>query len=182
MRDPQDSDRGLIDVARSALFEITDPEAVGPAAGLDDEAEGVVDVFFTSTMPGYPGWRWTVSLSVVDGVDQPSVLETELTPGDGALLAPDWVPWADRLAEYRAAGLDTDDLEGSEDDDPDDDADGDEEDDEEDDEDDDSEVDDHDSVLDPIDDIDGVDFEDATDGDDADDHDDADADDADDDR
>ena len=31
------------------------------------------------------------------------MLETELMPGDGALLAPDWVPWADRLEEYKAA-------------------------------------------------------------------------------
>jgi hypothetical protein len=31
------------------------------------------------------------------------VLETELMPGEGALLAPDWVPWSERLEEYRAA-------------------------------------------------------------------------------
>jgi hypothetical protein len=31
------------------------------------------------------------------------VLEAELLPGEGALLAPEWVPWAVRLAEYQAA-------------------------------------------------------------------------------
>ena len=45
------------------------------------------------------------------------MLEAELMPGDGALTAPDWLPWAERLAEYQAAqaalaaeGLETDDL------------------------------------------------------------------------
>jgi hypothetical protein len=29
-----------------------------------------------------------------------SVLELELLPGEGSLLPPDWVPWADRMEEY----------------------------------------------------------------------------------
>ena len=54
------------------------------------------------------------------------MLEAELMPGDGALLAPDWLPWAERLAEYQAAqaalaaeGLETDDLVIDEDEDED---------------------------------------------------------------
>jgi hypothetical protein len=74
-----------------------------------------------------------VSIAHVDGADA-SVLETELTPGDGALLSPDWVPWADLLAEYKEAkaagleggddseaGLGDDDSDDSDDDDVDDD-------------------------------------------------------------
>src|SRR5690606_1666808 len=57
---------------------------------------------FATTMPGYPGWHWTVSVADLPG-EAPSVLEVELMPGDGALLAPDWVPWSERLEEYRAA-------------------------------------------------------------------------------
>ena len=75
--------------------------------------------------PGYPGWFWTVSLAQVEG-SAPTVLEVELMPGDGALTAPDWLPWAERLAEYQAAqaalaaeGLETDDLVIDEDDDED---------------------------------------------------------------
>src|SRR5690606_37956680 len=67
-----------------------------------DEVDGVTTVYFETTMRSYRGWRWTVSIAHVEGLE-PSVLETELTPGDGALLSPDWVPWADRMAEYRAA-------------------------------------------------------------------------------
>jgi hypothetical protein len=53
-------------------------------------------------MSGYPGWHWTVSVAKVEG-SEPTALEVELMPGNGALLAPDWVPWSDRLAEYQAA-------------------------------------------------------------------------------
>ena len=89
-------------IGRAALAEITSPESVGAPAGQKDEGDGVVSVFFENTLTGYPGWHWTVSIANLEG-QEPSVLETELTPADGALLAPDWVPWSDRLADYKAA-------------------------------------------------------------------------------
>jgi hypothetical protein len=92
----------LHEIGRAALAEITLPENVGENAGQSDVEPGVVSVYFENTMTGYPGWRWTVSIATLDG-QEPSVLETELTPTDGALLAPDWVPWSDRLADYKAA-------------------------------------------------------------------------------
>lgn len=88
--------------AREALLDITGEPTIGAYVGSVDEGEGVITVRFESAMAGYPGWRWTVSLAVVDGAE-PTVLETELMPADGALLAPDWVPWSDRLADYKAA-------------------------------------------------------------------------------
>jgi hypothetical protein len=90
------------DLARAALAEVTRPETVGPAAGYTVEDEGVVSLRFENRLPGYPGWFWTVSVARVDDAE-PTVLEVELLPGAGALLAPDWVPWAVRLAEYQAA-------------------------------------------------------------------------------
>jgi hypothetical protein len=87
---------------RAALLEITSAETIGDPAGSIDEGDGVISVYFNTTLPGYPGWRWTASIARLDG-EEPTVLETELTPGEGALLAPDWVPWVDRLAEYQAA-------------------------------------------------------------------------------
>ena len=89
-------------LGRQALLDITTAETIGEPLGSVDEGEGVVSVFFSTNLPGYPGWQWTVSIANIPG-EGPSVLETELMPGDGALLAPDWIPWVDRLAEYRAA-------------------------------------------------------------------------------
>ena len=90
------------DLARAALYEITPAATVGAPAGYTLEEGGVVSLRFANTMPGYPNWLWTVSVAVVDGAE-PTVLEAELLPGEGALLAPEWVPWAERLAEYQAA-------------------------------------------------------------------------------
>lgn len=89
------------DLALAALHEITAASTVGPAAGHVVEADGSVSLRFENRLGGYPGWFWTVTVAAVDDAD-PTVLEVELLPGDGALLAPDWVPWAERLAEYRA--------------------------------------------------------------------------------
>jgi hypothetical protein len=89
------------DLALAALHEITTPASVGAAAGYAVETDGTISLRFANTLPGYPGWFWTVSIGQVEGAE-PTVLETELLPGDDALLAPDWVPWADRLADYHA--------------------------------------------------------------------------------
>lgn len=89
-------------VARDALAEITAADSFGDLLSETTEDDGVFTLLFHATMAGYPGWHWTVSLAELDG-EQPTVLETELMPGDGALLAPDWVPWSERLEEYRAA-------------------------------------------------------------------------------
>lgn len=128
------------DLALAALHEITPAETVGPAAGHVVEADDVVSLRFHTRLAGYPGWYWTVTVALVED-SEPTVLEAELLPGDGALLAPDWVPWAQRLAEYQAVQAaaaaagdesddeladdldDDDDLEDDDDDDADDETD-----------------------------------------------------------
>ena len=98
---PGQADAAVLEpIARQALGEITRPANVG---GLRDivVADDVATVRFSTTQGGYPGWYWTVAVAVNPGM-QPSVLETELIPAEGALTAPDWVPWADRLDDYLA--------------------------------------------------------------------------------
>ena len=99
-----DADARLIgahDLALAALHEITPASTVGPAAGYLVEDDGSVSLRFENRLPGYPGWYWMVTVARVDDAE-PTVLEAELMPTDSALLAPEWVPWAERLAEYRA--------------------------------------------------------------------------------
>lgn len=113
---------GAHDLALAALHEITPAATVGAPVGYTVEDDGVVSLRFENLQPGYPSWFWTVSVAVVEG-SEPTVLEVELLPGEGALLAPDWVPWAERLADYQAAqaaaaaaGEDDDDHDDDEDD------------------------------------------------------------------
>ncbi|HEY5222561.1 MAG TPA: DUF3027 domain-containing protein [Microbacteriaceae bacterium] len=91
-----------VELAREALLEITPSSTIGAPAGHIVEGHHVLSLLFECTMSGYPGWYWTVSMARTGDEAAPSVLETELMPGDTALLAPDWVPWSERLAEYQA--------------------------------------------------------------------------------
>ncbi|GAA4191499.1 hypothetical protein GCM10022219_10370 [Microbacterium oryzae] len=90
------------DLALAALREVTPAETIGEPAGYAVEEGGAVSLRFETTLSGYPGWHWTVTLAVVEEAE-PTVLEVELLPGEGALLAPEWVPWSVRLQEYKAA-------------------------------------------------------------------------------
>jgi len=98
---PEELASAARELALAALREITPASTVGPIAGYTVEESGAVSLRFENRLPGYPGWYWTVSVAQLEDAE-PTVLEAELMPGDGALLAPDWVPWAERLADYRA--------------------------------------------------------------------------------
>lgn len=99
---PDDVFPGVVGAARAALEEITRPETIGDVAGFEVLEHGVLNVRFEPKLAGYPGWSWVVSAARV-GDDAPTILEADLIPGEGALLAPEWVPWAQRLSEFRAA-------------------------------------------------------------------------------
>jgi len=145
----------VVEVARAALLEITPESTVGALVSEQSEGDGVSTVRFASAMLGYPDWFWTVSVAQLPD-ESPTVLEAELLPGEGALIAPDWVPWADRLEDYKAAqaAIAAGELAAG---DPDDESDDDESDDDDvDDSDDDDEHDDDDLGDDPD---DGIDFE-----------------------
>ena len=94
------SDEERVALALGALAEVTDPADVGPLVAVLSPGPGVVDLQFACALPGYPDWRWTVSTANLADVPT-TVLEVELMPGDGSLLAPAWTPWTERLAEWR---------------------------------------------------------------------------------
>lgn len=94
---------GSRDLARTALAEITDAQTIGADDGHEINEAHVLTLFFECRLPGYPGWRWAASLARADESAEPTVLEVELLPGAGAVVAPEWVPWSERLAQYREA-------------------------------------------------------------------------------
>jgi len=82
-----------LDLARSAI----DDEHVGDHVGLAAEGDRVVTHYFDCTLAGYRGWRWAVTVARAPRARQVTVSETVLLPGEGALMAPAWVPWNERL-------------------------------------------------------------------------------------
>jgi hypothetical protein len=92
-----------VDQARAALEEITSAASIGELSGSIVHGEHVLSLLFASRLAGYPDWNWTVTLARIDESSAPAVLETELMPSDDSLVAPDWIPWSERLADYRLA-------------------------------------------------------------------------------
>lgn len=100
-RDTAKADAALlaaVDLARAALEELAEPGTVGAHTGMEMLADRLAMHWFECTSPGYHGWRWGVSVTRVPRSKVATVCETNLLPGPDAILAPEWLPYADRLA------------------------------------------------------------------------------------
>lgn len=87
-----------VDLARSALDGIAEPGTVGEHLGVEPLGERLAMHWFACTSSGYRGWRWGVSVARVPRGKVATICETNLLPGPEAVLAPEWLPYADRLA------------------------------------------------------------------------------------
>ncbi len=107
-----------VDVARAAAVEAADGDAdqVGEALavhaedGADTTEQGPVTAathYLAAAKPGYRGWTWAVTVMTADDDPQAPVTvgEVALLPGAGAVVAPEWIPWNERVrAEDLAPG------------------------------------------------------------------------------
>ncbi|PRW62964.1 DUF3027 domain-containing protein [Actinopolyspora mortivallis] len=94
-------------------------EAEGPAVGehvcVEYESDHSVTHYFRTNYRGYVGWRWAVTVATSGREHPVTVSEVVLLPGPQALVAPDWVPWSERI---RPGDLGAGDLLPSGQDDP----------------------------------------------------------------
>jgi hypothetical protein len=86
-----------VGLARAAAEETAAPGAVGEHIVAVAEGDRVVTHFFECTDPGYRGWRWAVTVTRASRAKVVTLDESVLLPGPDALLAPEWLPWSDRL-------------------------------------------------------------------------------------
>src|SRR6516164_11045801 len=86
-----------VDLARAAAIEVAGPDYVGEHVGADAEADRVVTHLFACLDPAYRGWRWAVTLTRASRAKAATVSESVLLPGPESILAPEWVPWRERL-------------------------------------------------------------------------------------
>jgi hypothetical protein len=86
-----------VDLARDAAVETAGVIGVGEHLGAVAEGDRVLTHVFASTHPGYAGWHWSVTVARASRAKVVTVDEVVLLPGDGSLLAPRWVPWAERV-------------------------------------------------------------------------------------
>jgi len=96
-REPDQACAEAVDLARDALVAVVGADQVGGYLGVQAEGERIVTHLFDCADPAYTGWSWAVTVVRAPRAKAVTVSETVLLPGSGALLAPDWVPWHDRL-------------------------------------------------------------------------------------
>jgi len=84
------------DLARRALLEL-EPSGVGDHLGVTAEGETAATHRFESTLPGYRGWQWAVVVAAPPDAEHATVSESALLPGPDALVAPEFIPWEQRI-------------------------------------------------------------------------------------
>jgi hypothetical protein len=84
------------DLARDVALEVA-PGEIGEHLGYEADDERTVTHLFACVNPAYIGWHWAVTVMRASRAKTVTIAETVLLPGDGAVLAPTWVPWEDRL-------------------------------------------------------------------------------------
>ncbi len=88
---------GAADLARAAVEEFAGAEAVGDYLGVGYEDPTAATHRFLAHLPGYQGWQWAAVVAAYPGADHATISEVVLIPGPTALLAPQWVPWDQRV-------------------------------------------------------------------------------------
>lgn len=99
--DPQSQDlvavlTAAVDAARAAVVEFSG-DTVGEYLGVTFEDTTAATHRFLADVPGYGGWQWAVVVAAYPGSDHATISEVVLVPGPTALLAPQWVPWDQRI-------------------------------------------------------------------------------------
>ena len=86
-----------VDTARAAVEEITAAPTIGHHLAAKSEGDRLVTHLFESRLPGYLGWQWYAVLTRNSRSKVVTVSELGLLPSEDAILAPEWVPWAERV-------------------------------------------------------------------------------------
>ncbi len=85
-----------VQLARRALLDL-EPIGVGAHLGVTGEDESSATHHFEATLPGYHGWQWAVVVAAPPEATVATVSESALLPGPDALVAPDFIPWDQRI-------------------------------------------------------------------------------------
>jgi hypothetical protein len=96
-REPDEACAQAVDLARAAAQDMAETGQVGPHRGIEVDGDRVVTHLFDCQDPAYTGWRWAITVARASRAKLVTVSEGVLLPGPDSLLAPDWVPWRDRV-------------------------------------------------------------------------------------
>jgi hypothetical protein len=86
-----------VDTARTAIEGITAASDIGRHLAAKSEGDRLVTHLFECRLPGYGGWQWFAVLTRNSRSKVVTVNELGLLPSEESILAPEWVPWAERV-------------------------------------------------------------------------------------
>ena len=86
-----------VDRARDAAVCEAGESLVGAHLGVVMEEERLATHSFECLNPAYVGWRWSVTLARASRAKNVTVNDIVLLPGSGAIVAPPWLPWSERV-------------------------------------------------------------------------------------
>lgn len=86
-----------VDVARAAIEGIAPAEQIGRHLAAKSEGDRLVTHLFESKLAGYGGWQWYAVLTRNSRSKVVTVDELGLLPSEDSILAPEWIPWAERV-------------------------------------------------------------------------------------
>ncbi|WP_424809533.1 DUF3027 domain-containing protein [Rhodococcus sp. 27YEA15] len=85
-----------VDLARAAVVELREGR-VGDYLGVTSEDDFAATHRFAADIAGYRGWQWAVVVAAGPDDERATVSELALLPGPDALVAPQWLPWDQRI-------------------------------------------------------------------------------------
>ena len=89
---------GALSIAKQAVIEDAGKsEYVGEFYSIDSDEERIATYLFHAKLPGYSGWMWAVTVAKIDDNSPATICDVVLLPGAKSLLAPNWVPYSQRI-------------------------------------------------------------------------------------
>ena len=82
----------------AALADAEFASQVGDFVSVEyDDDNRVATYLFKAEVAGYLGWRWCITVAKVDEDATPTVCDVVILPGPDSLIAPDHIPYRDRI-------------------------------------------------------------------------------------
>jgi hypothetical protein len=85
------------DIARQAAADAAQVGEVGEHLGVRADGDRLATHRFVALERGYVGWEWSVTVARPPRARVATVCEVVLVPGESSVLAPEWLPWSERI-------------------------------------------------------------------------------------
>lgn len=88
-----------VPTARAGLEGLAEEEQIGEHRGATVDDDRLMTHRWDAVLPGYRGWQWYSTVARAPRSRHVTVCEVGLTAGEHAIVAPAWVPYADRVSD-----------------------------------------------------------------------------------